>query len=98
MIHISDGMRDREIEKYAVLLAGRYLVDVHLCAHPSVWALPALVLHGFDRRPGRFFIKVTAGDRPEVVVELVDQRDAGRDVQLGDLRVADAVEVLDQRP
>ena len=33
----------------------------------------------------------------EVVIQLVDERDAGRDVELGDVRVADAVEVLDER-
>src|SRR4051812_9001291 len=35
---------------------------------------------------------------PQVVVEVVAQRDAGRDVQAADLVVPDAVEVLDEGP
>ena len=35
---------------------------------------------------------------PGVVVELVDERDAGGDVEAGDVVVGDAVEVLHQRP
>jgi hypothetical protein len=38
-----------------------------------------------------------ACDRAQVVVEVVAQRDAGRDVEAGDVLVGDAVEVLDQR-
>src|SRR5579863_7489367 len=60
--------------------------------------LAALVpdrLGGLGGRPG---VQVAAArdGGPECVVELVDQRDAGRDVQLGDRGVADAVQVLDQ--
>ena len=41
--------------------------------------------------------EVVAADRLERVVELVDERDAVRDVEADDLGVADAVEVLDER-
>ena len=41
--------------------------------------------------------EVVAADRLELVVELVDERDAVRDVEADDLVVADAVEVLDER-
>ena len=37
-------------------------------------------------------------ERAELVVELVDERHAGRDVELGDVVVGDAVEVLHERP
>ena len=58
----------------------------------------ALVLHGLGGLRGGLRVEVAAAGliRPESVVELVDQRDAGRDVQRGDLVVADAVQVLDQ--
>ena len=36
--------------------------------------------------------------RAEVVVEVVDERDAGRDVEADDVLVRDPVEVLDERP
>ncbi len=54
-----------------------------------------------DRRGGllrRLGVEVGAadGDRPQRLVEVVAQRDAGRDVELGDRLVGDAVEVLDQ--
>ena len=42
-------------------------------------------------------VEVLAGtERLEVLVQPVDQRDAGGDVELGDVGVADAVEVLDE--
>ena len=45
----------------------------------------------------RRIAEVVVPDRLQVVVQLVDQRDAGRDVQLDDLRLGDVVEILDQR-
>src|SRR6266571_6326788 len=61
--------------------------------------LPALVPDGLGRfrRGARVQVPAARRDRPERVVELVHQRDAGRDVQLGDGGVADPVQVLDQR-
>src|SRR5271165_3477453 len=55
---------------------------------------------GFDRVPGGVRVEVLTaqGIRAHVRPELVDQRDAGGDVQVGDLVVGDGVEVLDQRP
>src|SRR5690606_756205 len=48
---------------------------------------------------GRLRVEVAPalGDRDEVLVELVEQRDARRDVEPGDVLVGDAVEVLDER-
>src|SRR5262249_22487440 len=40
--------------------------------------------------------QVIASDRFQLIVQLVDERDARRDVELDDLLVADVVEVLDQ--
>ena len=48
------------------------------------------------RRPGRG-TRRRAAVGLQVGVQLVDQRDAGRDVQAGDVGLGDAVEVLDQR-
>src|SRR6185312_17463498 len=58
----------------------------------------SLVLYGLGRHDGRLRVEVAAapGDGGKRRVELVDQWDAGRHVQLGDLRVADPVQVLDQ--
>ena len=57
----------------------------------------------FDRRPRRrprpSGSRYRRGARgTEVVAELVDERVAGGDVEVGDVVVADAVEVLHQRP
>ena len=49
-------------------------------------------------RCGRRVTEVVVLDRLQVVVELVDQRDAGRDVELDDFGFGDAVEIHDQRP
>src|ERR1700722_2581578 len=58
----------------------------------------ALVGHGRGRLGGGLRVQVPAArlDRAEGRVQLVDQRDAGRDVELRDLRVPDAVQILDQ--
>src|SRR5271169_5745714 len=60
----------------------------------------SLVLDGLDGVAGGVRIEVltTQGVRAQVRSELVDQRDAGGDVQLGDQVVRDGFEVLDQRP
>src|SRR5580658_2042016 len=60
--------------------------------------LATLVLDRLGRLRGCLRVQVAAaGDSgPEGIVELVEQRDAGRDVQLRDRRVADPVQVLDQ--
>ena len=50
------------------------------------------------RRGGRGIAEVVVADRLQLVVQLVDERNAGRDVQLDDLRFGDVVEILDQRP
>ena len=64
-----------------------------------VQPLATLVGHRCGGLGGRFRVEVaTAGrDRPEAVVELVDQRHTGRDVERGDVVVADPVEMLDER-
>src|ERR1700761_1236132 len=75
--------------------------------HPAMSRLPAglvrrclaaLVLDGLGRLRGSLRVQVPAagGQRLEGVVELVDQGDAGRDVQRRDVLVADLVQVLDQ--
>src|SRR5450756_2152205 len=46
----------------------------------------------------RVEVQTTLDRRLEVLVELVEQRDAGRDVDPGDRRVVHVVQVLDQRP
>src|ERR1700741_2695617 len=53
----------------------------------------SLVLHGLRPHDGRLRVEVTAapGDGRERRVELVDERDAVRHVELGDFRVADPV-------
>src|SRR5258708_483909 len=61
---------------------------------------PAGLPHRLDRArrgPG-IEVLAAAPERPQVPVQLVEQRDAGRDVEAGDVLVRDAVEVLDQRP
>ncbi len=60
--------------------------------------LLALVLDRLDRGRGRLRVEVRAAgvERLEVGVELVGERDAGRDVQARDVGVGDAVEVLDE--
>jgi uncharacterized protein DUF4139 len=57
-----------------------------------------LVGHGLGGALGRLGIaEVAARAGPQVVVELVEQRDARRDVEADDLAVADLVKVLDER-
>ena len=41
--------------------------------------------------------QIAASERLQIVVQLVDQRNPGRDVQLDDVLVGDVVEILDQR-
>src|SRR5262245_45291454 len=56
-----------------------------------------LVRDRFGRAPGRLRIsEIAAADRAQVAVELVDERNAGRDVELDDRVLGHAVEVLDQ--
>src|SRR5579859_15660 len=59
-----------------------------------------LVLDGFDGVPGGVRVEVLAAQRvrAEVRSELVDQRAAGGDIQLGDQVIRDGFELLDQRP
>jgi hypothetical protein len=66
---------------------------------PRAARSPALVLYRFRRLRGCVRVQVPAArdNRPVRVVELIDERDAGRDVQLRDRLVADPVQVLDQR-
>ena len=57
----------------------------------------ALVGHGGSTGRSRLGVEVlTRAERLEVLVELVDQRDARGDVQLRDVVVADALELLDE--
>src|SRR5690606_38466101 len=66
-------------------------------ATSTAMALLLLALGGHRRRArlGRLGVEVARGPGgAEVVVELVDERDAGRDVEIRDLVVGDAVEVL----
>src|SRR5690348_9439896 len=62
--------------------------------------LPTLTGDGGDGRFGgcRIEVATTGGRRLEVLVQLVDQWDAGRDVEPDDLLLTHPVEVLDQRP
>src|SRR6185437_9712328 len=53
---------------------------------------------GGDLRGFRVQVAAAGNGGPELVVEVVDQRDAGGDVQLRDVRVADPVQVLHQGP
>src|SRR5262252_7387267 len=83
-------------------LPGRYSKVVHLLVNiPTcrIYRLSALVLDRLSRLGGGLGVQVPAalGHRLEVLVELVDQRDPGGDVEGGDVLVADLVEVLDQR-
>src|ERR1700751_5351375 len=61
--------------------------------------LAALVLDRLGRGYRRLRVKVPAARRQRAGrrVELVEQRDPGGNVELGDRRVADPVQVLDQR-
>src|SRR4051794_36201328 len=62
--------------------------------------LAALCLVGDPRRGcrgGSGVAEIVVAQRFQVVVELVDQRDAGRNVQLDDIGLGDVVQVLDQR-
>src|SRR6185437_5501715 len=74
-----------------------YLRRVHAYYRASSYrrVLLALIAHGLDRGGRRLGIEIAAaGDlRPEVLVEVISQRDAGRDVQLDDVGVADPVQV-----
>src|SRR5690348_2094978 len=87
LIHTSVGKRTRLITPAATG-----------CARPGRPSAPlgADGLGGHGRRLG---VEVPAAGqlRPEIGVQLVDERDAGRDVELGDLLVPDPVQVLDQR-
>src|SRR5204863_7026173 len=81
---------------------GRYSKVVHLLATITscrIYRLSTLVLDRLGRfgRGLRVQVPAALGHRLEVLVELVDQRDAGGDVQRGDVLVADLVQVLDQR-
>ena len=72
--------------------------------HCSTWPTLRLASDGLGRRPDLLGAAEVAllhrlgVDGPQVVVELVDQRLAGGDVELHDVVVADVVEVLDQGP
>src|SRR5437899_2866658 len=48
-------------------------------------------------RRGLRIAEIVMTDRPQVRIELVDERNAGRDVQLDDLGLGNVVEVLDER-
>src|SRR3954454_19506512 len=63
------------------------------------WGSAALAGDGGRGGDGRLRVEVGTATkrRREVLVEAVEQRDPGRDVQARDLGVANAVEVLDQR-
>src|ERR1041385_186689 len=60
---------------------------------------PSLVLDRLDRdrRRGRIEVLAALAHGPQVPVQLVQQRDAGRDVEAHDRLVRDAVQVLDER-
>src|SRR6185295_20347427 len=57
----------------------------------------ALVGDGLGTSPGRLGVEVlpSCDERPQVLVEAVDERYASGDVQPDDVLVADAVEMLD---
>src|ERR1041385_2472779 len=79
----------------------RYSKVVHLLATITscrIYRFSALLLDRLGRLGGGLGVQVPAapGHRLEVLVQLVDQRDAGGDVERGDVLVADLVEVLDQ--
>src|SRR5690349_950374 len=58
----------------------------------------ALVGNGFHRLlDGLGIAKVVVLDRLEVIVQLINQRLRGGDVEFDDFRIRDVVEVLDQR-
>src|ERR1700733_193053 len=63
------------------------------------WRLPTLRPNGFGSAVGGLRVEVAAAAdrRPEPLVEFVDQWHSGRYVQLRDIRIADVIEVLDQR-
>ena len=48
-------------------------------------------------RNGLLIAEVVALDRPKIGVELVNQRNAGRDVQLQDLLLGEVLEILHKR-
>ena len=81
---------------------GPYVFMADLPAPLPMPAIPSPALRPATRparrrlRGGRI-AEVVVADRLEVVVELVDERDAGRDVQLDDLRLGDVVEILHER-
>src|ERR1700757_1406218 len=58
-----------------------------------------LVLHCLGGRLSRLRVQIAAAGRlrGKRVVKFIKQRYAGRDVELGDRRVADPVQVLDER-
>lgn len=59
---------------------------------------PALTRdRGGRGRNGGWIAQIFVPDRPEVVRQLVDQRDPGGDVESDDLVVSDAIEVLHER-
>src|ERR1017187_2946685 len=65
---------------------------------PSAGGSASLRPDRLRRLYGCLWIKVPAARplRPEIRADVIEQRDSGRDVQLGDVRVPDAVQVLDQ--
>src|SRR5690348_17970160 len=78
-------------------LPGRYSKVVHLLANiPScrIYRLSTLILDRFGRLGRGLGVQVPAalGHRLEVLVELVDQRDPGGNVEGGDVLVADLID------
>src|SRR6202451_3347599 len=80
---------------------------IRRCSSPCLFLMAnllrvchVLVLDGLDGVAGGVRVEVLTaqGVRAQVRSELVDQRDAGGDIQLGDQVVRDGFELLDQRP
>src|SRR5690606_15600136 len=61
--------------------------------------LASLVGDGLNSVGSSLWIQVGSapGDWLEVVIQLIDQRNAGRDVQTSNVFIADAIQMLDQR-
>src|SRR5215510_11785439 len=76
--------------------AGAVVVAVVIaaCCPPRSAARARLVRDRLGRAPRRLGVaEVAAADRAQVAVELVDERDAGRDVELDDRVLRHSVEV-----
>ena len=78
---------------------GAWAKIIECIQHASIWSGAGLLGDGFSRLPNYFGIaEKLAADRIQRIIEIVKNRHAGRNVELGNVVVGDAVQHFYQSP